>query len=302
MIWVEPGSFTMGDMSGTGTSDERPTHQVTLTEGFYLGKYEVTKAQYELVMTGNGLGYSATPYSGGGTGENTPVGFVSYNEVVAFIDRLNDQQAGNIQNGWEYALPTEAQWEYARRAGSTSVWGSFDVSDPSYDLSIGDIYTDAQGLLEFNGSLANYNFHGSTPFSYKNVGHYPPNSWGFHDMSGNAAEWVADWLEPYTGDSLTDPLGPYNGTERVIRGGSLENKRIHQTAANRGGNTPDWKRYSVGFRIAYKPTPNWPPMDLNSTGPLVIAENQPVGTIVGEFNATDPDGDALTYHLVSGQT
>ena len=133
--------------------------------------------------------------------KNTPIGFVSYNEVVAFIDRLNDQQTGNIQNGWEYGLPTEAQWEYARRAGSSSVWGSFDVSDSSNDLTIGDIYTDSQSVLEFNGSLANYNFHGVIPFSYKNVGHYPPNSWGFHEMNGNAAEWVADWLGSYSSDS-----------------------------------------------------------------------------------------------------
>ena len=260
----------MGDMSGNGASDERPTHQV-MTEGFYLGKYEVTKAQYELVMTEMDW-YSATPYSGGGTGENTPVGFVSYNEVVAFIDRLNDQQVGNIQNGWEYALPTEAHWnmpvvqEAHRR-------GSFDVSDPSYDLSIGDIYTDAQGLLELNGSGRLFT---KTPFSYKNVGHYPPNSWGFHDMSGNAAEWVADWLELYTGDSLTDPLAHTMGRNA----GSVEEAwKIKEFTRPLpiGGNTR-LKRYRQAF---VSPTAD-PQLatDGSQLVHLVIAENQPIGTIV----------------------
>ena len=81
-------------------------------------------------MTGNMAGVFCDSVFRWWNRRKSPVGFVSYNEVVAFIDRLNDQQAGSIQNGWEYALPTEAQWEYARRAGSTSVWGSFDVSDP----------------------------------------------------------------------------------------------------------------------------------------------------------------------------
>ena len=288
MIWVEPGTFTMGDLSGTGAADERPSHQVTLTKGFYLGKYEVTKEQYELVMTGNDLGFSPTPYAGGGTGANTPIVYISYNEVVAFINRFNQQQAGETQIGWEYILPTEAQWEYARRAGSTSVWGNFDLSDGPYDLSTGDIYANAQTVLEFNGSLANYNAGAGSPFSHKDVGQYPPNSWGFHDMSGSASEWVADWLGSYSSDSQTDPQGPSIGTDRVIRGGSLENQRVHQTSSNRGGSPPEWKRYSTGFRLAYMYT-NKVPSDLNSTAPLTIAENQPIGTIVGEFNATDPD-------------
>ena len=300
MIWVEPGTFTMGDLNGTGAADERPSHQVTLTKGFYLGKYEVTKEQYELVMTGNDLGFSPTPYAGGGTGANTPIVYISYNEVVAFIDRFNQQQSGETQIGWEYILPTEAQWEYARRAGSTSVWGNFDLSDGPYDLSTGDSYANAQTVLEFNGSLANYNAGAGSPFLHKDVGQYPPNSWGFHDMSGSASEWVADWLGSYSSDSQTDPQGPSIGTDRVIRGGSLENQRVHQTSSNRGGSPPEWKRYSTGFRLAYMYT-NMEPTDLNSTAPLTIAENQPIGNIVGEFNATDPDANAtLTYSLVNG--
>ena len=207
---------------------------------------------------------------------------------MAFINRFNQQQAGETQIGWEYILPTEAQWEYARRAGSTSVWGNFDLSDGPYDLSTGDIYANAQTVLEFNGSLANYNAGAGSPFSHKDVGQYPPNSWGFHDMSGSASEWVADWLGSYSSDSQTDPQGPSIGTDRVIRGGSLENQRVHQTSSNRGGSPPEWKRYSTGFRLAYMYT-NKVPSDLNATAPLTIAENQPIGTIVGEFNATDPD-------------
>jgi formylglycine-generating enzyme required for sulfatase activity len=169
----------MGDLNGTGAADERPSHQVTLTKGFYLGKYEVTKEQYELVMTGNDLGFSPTPYAGGGTGANTPIVYISYNEVVAFIDRFNQQQSGETQIGWEYILPTEAQWEYTRRAGSTSVWGNFDLSDGPYDLSTGDSYANAQTVLEFNGSLANYNAGAGSPFLHKDVGQYPSQFLGF---------------------------------------------------------------------------------------------------------------------------
>ena len=168
---------------------------------------------------------------------------------MAFLDRLNDQQSGNLQNGWEYALPTEAQWEYARRAGSTSTWGSFDASDPSYDLSIGDVFADSVSVLEFNGSMANYNSHGSTPFSYRDVGHYPPNPWGFHEMSGNAAEWVADWYGPYSSDSLTDPLGPSSGTK------IKESTRLLQP----------WNPIGKDIvLVSYKPVPpvNSPPLDL----------------------------------------
>ena len=121
MIWVQPGSFTMGQ---SDISDASPEHNVTLTKGFYLGKYEVTQAQYEAVMTGNSDGLSATPSQYGGNADR-PVEKVSWDDIQKFLTRLNAQEAGNIPAGWAYVLPTEAQWEYACRAGTTTAysWG-----------------------------------------------------------------------------------------------------------------------------------------------------------------------------------
>ena len=126
MIWVQPGSFTMGSpTTEVGRNADRETqHEVTLTQGFYLGKYEVTQAQYEAVMTGNTDGLSATP-SNWPNNADRPVEKVSWDDIQKFLTRLNAQEAGNIPAGWAYVLPTEAQWEYACRAGTTTAysWG-----------------------------------------------------------------------------------------------------------------------------------------------------------------------------------
>ena len=116
MIWVEPGTFTMGQVGVVG-----PEHNVTLTKGFYLGKYEVTQAQYEAVMTGNDEGYNII-FSGN---PNHPVERVSFDAVLKFIELLNQKEAHHLAPGWNYALPTDAAWEYACRAGTRSSfsWG-----------------------------------------------------------------------------------------------------------------------------------------------------------------------------------
>ena len=126
MLWVEPGTFTMGSpTTETGRqSDREDEHNVTLTKGFYLGKYEVTQAQYEAVMTGNTDSLSATP-SEWPNNPNRPVEKVSWADAQIFLTRLNAQQSANIPAGWAYVLPTESQWEYACRAGTTTAysWG-----------------------------------------------------------------------------------------------------------------------------------------------------------------------------------
>ena len=130
MIWVEPGTFTMGSPeSEAGRNNEagRETeHNVTLTNGFYLGKYEVTQAQYEAVMAGVTGDLNATPSNYAGN-PNRPVEKVSWEDVQVFLTRLNARviETGNIPEGWAYVLPTEAQWEYACRAGTTTAysWG-----------------------------------------------------------------------------------------------------------------------------------------------------------------------------------
>ena len=141
MIWVESGTFTMGSPSNeAGRDSDETQHQVTLTNGFYLGKYEVTQAQYETVMTGNSEGLNAKP-SNWPNNDDRPVEMVSWSDVQVFLTRLNDmeQTAGRLPTGWKYVLPTEAQWEYACRAGTTTAysWGN-----------------------DINSSRANYNWDG----------------------------------------------------------------------------------------------------------------------------------------------
>ena len=125
MIWCPPGTFTMGSPIDEGRRHTNETeHNVSLTKGFYLGKYEVTQAQYEAVMTGITNSLSPTP-SNWPNNPNRPVEQVSWNDAQVFLARLNEQQSANIPTGWAYVLPTESQWEYACRAGTTTAysWG-----------------------------------------------------------------------------------------------------------------------------------------------------------------------------------
>ena len=207
MLWVPAGTFTMGSPTteaGREASKEQE-HNVSLTKGFYLGKYEVTQAQYEAVMTGNTNSLSAKP-SEWPNNPNRPVEKVSWEDVQVFITRLNAQQSANIPAGWAYVLPTESQWEYASRAGTTTAysWGATIAS-----------------------SNANYNWDGGandgSDFKQtRDVGQYAANPWGFFDMHGNVWEWTADWYQAAypSGNPVVDPEGPASGSNRVIRGGS----------------------------------------------------------------------------------
>ena len=227
-------------------------------------------------MTGNGNGLSSSPSQFGGY-PNSPVEKISHNDIQVFLQRLNDMESGNLLPGWSYVLPSEAQWEYACRAGTNSVY--------SWGNSISPVN-------------ANYGQNIGKPAE---VGQYAANSWGFFDMHGNVSEWTADWYAAYDTVNNINPEGPNSGSERVDRGGSWRYGGSSLRAANRGNSSvPSFRKNSIGFRLALRDL-NTPPANLISTSPLAIAENQPIGTAVGEFNATDPDaGATLTYHLVSG--
>ena len=173
MLWVDLGTFTMGSPSNEiGRDEDEAQHQVTLSHGFYLGKYEVTQAQYQAVMNGNSAGLNTDPSLF--KGSNRPVGNISWEDVQVFLTRLNDmeQTAGRLPTGWKYVLPTEAQWEYACRAGTTTAysWGN-----------------------DINSSHANYNWdggsHDGNHFQQtRDVGQYAANPWGFFDLHGNVWE------------------------------------------------------------------------------------------------------------------
>ena len=176
MIFCPPGTFTMGSPSSeTGRGGDETEHSVTLSHGFYLGKHEVTQAQYETIMTGNPEGLNVKP-SNWPNNNDRPVEKVSWNDAQVFLSQLNsiEQAAGRLPTGWKYVLPTEAQWEYACRAGTTTAysWGN-----------------------DINSSRANYNWDGGPNDGNDSkqtveIGQFSANPWGFYDMHGNVWEWV----------------------------------------------------------------------------------------------------------------
>jgi len=230
MLWVPAGTFTMGSPTSEAgrQSDREDEHNVTLTKGFYLGKYEVTQAQYEAVMTGNTNSLSATPSQN--SGNDRPVEKVSWNDAQVFLTRLNAQQAANLPAGWSYVLPTESQWEYACRAGTTTAysWGA----------------TIASSNANYNDSI------GQTA----DVGQYAVNPWGFFDMHGNVWEWTADRYQAAypTGNPVVDPTGPASGSYRVGRGGSWGTDGSYLRSAKRNNFTPSNRNYYLGFRVGFQ--------------------------------------------------
>jgi formylglycine-generating enzyme required for sulfatase activity len=252
MIWCPPGTFMMGSpTSEAGRGADETQHQVTLTNGFYLGKYEITQAQYETLMTGNPNGPNAKPSFF--KGNNRPVEFISWHATQVFLNQLNDleQAVGRLPEGWKYALPTEAQWEYACRAGTNTPY------------SEGNDLSNAQA--NFSGSGGNT----------KNVGQYSPNLWGFFDMHGNVWEWVNDWKADYPGGSQSDPEGPLNGSSRVFRGGALHQGKSHLRSANRDSKKPNHYMSVGGFRIALrKLQPDTANPEIQLTGRDTISHSQ----------------------------
>ena len=220
MLLVPPGIFTMGCSAfdlGTCNSNESPRHQVTLTRAFYLGRYEVTQAQWRDVM---GSGPSDRP--------NRPVElFVSHGAASRF----------NTATG--FRLPTEAEWEYSCRAGTTT---AIHQSRPRTSGSNSTVYL--YNIAWFSGNAALF---------ARNVGGKDPNGFGFYDMSGNVAEWCNDWFGDYSAGNATDPTGPSTGTLRVLRGGYWRSGTSSCRSSSRSRRSPYDGGEGVGFRVARTP-------------------------------------------------
>jgi len=236
MIWVDPGTFRMGSpTTEAGRETHESEHIVTLTQGFYLGKYEVTQAQYEAVIGSNPSDFNAT------SNGNRPVETVTWTEAVAFCTQLTTQEqaAGRLSAGWAYVLPTESQWEYACRAGTTTAY--------SWGASIAS-------------SNANYNWDGGATDGNdfkqtRDVGQYSANPWGFFDMHGNVWEWTADWYQAAypSGNPVVDPTGPASGgSYRVRRGGAWSYGGAHLRSAERGNGNPGARNADLGFRVGFQ--------------------------------------------------
>ena len=214
LIWCPPGGFIMGP----GQDKNSPAHPVILTKGFYLGKYEVVQKEYEKVT-----GFNPSNYKG----DNLPVEQISWNDALAFCQALNKKE--RIPRGWEFTLPTEAQWEYACRAGTTMRYSWGDNITPQ---------------------LANYNKSGFK--KTVEVGSYAATPWGFFDMHGNVWEWTADLNGAYPRSSVVDPRGPNEGSNRVFRGGSWSNAGASLRSANRYNFNPGVRNSDIGFRVGFQ--------------------------------------------------
>jgi len=233
MVWIEPRTFTMGspDTEPDRDSSEGPQHEVVITQGFYLGKFELTQGQWEAVM-------ETTPWAGVDYEEyveeapNNPAVYISWEDMQAFIDSLNTAEGADV-----YRLPTEAEWEYACRAGTTTRW------------SFGD----------YEGDLLQYAWYRANAFGVwemyaHEVGTKLPNPWGLHDMHGNVCEWCQDWLDGdyYSVSPSVDPTGPSTGVvhmSRVLRGGDLASNAPIVRSASRGGSLPGFRDYFIGARL-----------------------------------------------------
>jgi formylglycine-generating enzyme required for sulfatase activity len=217
--WIPSGDFVMGSHSSEKDreSDEKQV-MVTLSKGFWLAKREVIQDQWQAVM-----GSNPSSFTYGGT---FPVDGVSWNDAQEFIQKVN--ASVTLPIGWKLALPTEAQWEYACRAGESSQYSGGTINQEAWhDENSGD--------------------------TTHNVGFHQPNAWGLHDMHGTVLEWCADWYaDALAGGS--DPKGPASGDRRVIRGSSWARPAADYRAAERGKNSPDLRHFLVGFRPALIPS------------------------------------------------
>ncbi|MBL8470891.1 MAG: formylglycine-generating enzyme family protein [Rhodocyclaceae bacterium] len=223
--WIKPGRFLMGSPPDEAErDDDEVLHEVTFTQGFWLADTACTQALWQAVMGENPSDFKDAP--------DNPVEQVSWDNVQAFLNRLDD-----VVPDFAAGLPTEAQWEYACRAGTQS------------PFSFGANITPEQ-----------VNYDGNEPYAGGRKGEYrkktvpvaslPANAWGLHEMHGNVWEWCADCYGELSADPATDPAGPAEGAWRVLRGGAWSNDGRNCRSACRFSTGPDYRNHIIGFRLA----------------------------------------------------
>ena len=255
MVRINGGTFTMGSpASEPGRSDiEGPQHRVKVSS-FYMGKHPVTQAEYREVMKKKSSDFK---------GDNQPVVYVSWYNAVEYCNKRSEKEglspAYTIhknksdpnnkssedkvkwkvalnQNAEGYRLPTEAEWEYACRAGTTTPFNT------------GENITTEQA--NYNGNPYNNNAGGTYRKGTTPVGSFAPNPWGLYDMHGNVWEWCWDWWGLYSKDAQADPQGAQTGSDRVLRGGSWDFCAQYLRSAYRFNSAPSWQYFIIGFRVA----------------------------------------------------
>lgn len=268
MSWIPAGTFIMGspETEAGRKPDESPQTTVTLTDGYWIGTTEVTIGEWKAITGMNvrdkviKLLNDTTPYDFMGKkmlirdfmhfdknnpdivlaneNDELPMYFVNWNEAMEFCRKLtsHERAAHRLPKGYEYTLPTEAQWEYACRAGSTG---------PIFGAATDDIaWFGGNSFKGYNGKG-----FGNPATGSRNVATKQPNKWGLYDMLGNLWEWCYDWYGPYTGGRVINPIGPATGIYRVNRGGSFGSGINDERSANRATNPPNEDSAWRGFRV-----------------------------------------------------
>ncbi len=233
LVWIPAGTFLMGQNANEQDAypnKETPQHPVTLSQGFWMGKYEVTQAQWRALM-------GTAPWSNReyvNENPNSPAVYVSWDDAQTFVSELTRH------TGKPFRLPTEAEWEYACRAGTTTrfYWGD----DPTYE--------DINRAAWWRGNALITGEQHARP-----VGMKPPNPWGLYDMSGNVSEWCQDWHWFYFDGPAIDPTGPSFAAHRVLRGGDWMAVGGRCRSSRRHHDEPSAAHSTIGFRVVSGPAP-----------------------------------------------
>jgi formylglycine-generating enzyme required for sulfatase activity len=236
MVWIPPGDFLMGTPASDSarttnpldTQAELSQFQVALTRGFWMSRSELTQWEYQDIMCGNPSAFSDDL--------NNPVESVNWTQAEYYCARLTqrEQQAGRLPNDYAYRLPTEAEWEYVARAGTTG-WFSFG-DDLSLLHSYGWYTVDSASSPHPTGQLL-------------------PNPWGLSDMHGNVFEWCWDWIAAPPAGPVTDLIGQTNGILHAIRGGAWNSSWVDCRSSWRTGHVPTYANSALGLRVVLAPVP-----------------------------------------------
>ncbi len=275
LVLIPPGDFVMGSPKTEYVDwpEYEAQHHVILTKGFYMSATEVTQSQWSAVMSNNPSQFK---------GDDLPVDRVTWEEAVAFCRKLSQMESRT------YRLPTEAEWEYACRAGTTT---AYCEGGTEADLSVVGWYS----------SYAN----GDIQKAPHPVGQKKPNPWGLFDMHGNVWEWCSDWFVARPLRNATDPKGPDYGTLRVLRGGSWANPPLGCRSAYRSRDKPDSRDYTNGFRVVMElsaessdiPTTN-STLPHRTDVPAIISQSIDQGQLVSTTKMGLADGLFISISFV----
>jgi formylglycine-generating enzyme required for sulfatase activity len=291
LAWIPAGTFTMGTpkTEAAHRANESPQTRVTLTHGFWMGTHEVTNGQWKALMGTDvveqarkaqldefrfamGAGtmvvrdYFKLAKTGdtmrlvGNTDDDVPIIWVSWEEAMDFCRKLTElaRAQGKLPDGYVYRLPTEAEWEYAARAGTTGATHAGEmVIAPDHTAAVldgiawyaGNANEGYEGHAIDTDEWATKKSEGAGKAGPRKVGTKAPNAWGLYDMLGNAAEWCLDWEGPLPGGSVTDWKGPPAGKMRIRRGGGWSTFASHARAGYRNAHEPNFRWINLGFRV-----------------------------------------------------